>query len=255
MGLLSIISDAFTGKALKEKVEASGKTKIVSNVVIPVTPVSAVASSSILTSISSTIGKIGSAIKSAFVSSPVKTTAVAAGVTVATSAVVASPKAQESIAKTPSSLVNFGTNIGELIEEPSLAKAKEIFVENPLLSSAVAAGVTTAVGVGTAGIISNVANVIATKENTKALGELGQIAPVGATNSTDNLSTQKVPAILETSQNKPYTAETETIEVGTKKRKKYKKSKTTTPSIKQSVNITFDNDKVDNKRYLNRRKL
>lgn len=253
MGLISKAIDLFTGKTLKEKLEAKG-TKLVSNVVIPITPVSVVASSGFLSGISKTIGKVGTAIKSAFVAAPVKTTVVAAGATVATSAIVASPKAQESLSKTPSSLVNFGTNIGELIEEPSLVKAKELITENPVISSLVAAGTVAAVGVGTAGLATTAANVLATKQNTQALEDLQKITPYGATSGTDNLSTTKVPSVLETTQNKPYVAETETIEVGTKKRKK-KKSKVSTPSMRQSVNITFDNDKVDNKRYLNRRKL
>jgi len=105
------------------------------------------------------------------IKSPVQTAKTAAGLgvsAVAISALSSSKKAQAAVIKTPSSLVNFGTNIGKAIDSPSLSNVANIAKENPVLSAAAVAGAALVVG--------KAAGTAATLANTKAIKEGNEIA-------------------------------------------------------------------------------
>lgn len=68
----------------------------------------------------------------------VATAAVAAPVAVGV--LTSSPKARETVVSAPSALTSFGKDVGAFIEEPSVSKAKEVVMENPLASAIVGTG-------------------------------------------------------------------------------------------------------------------
>jgi len=85
-------------------------------------------------------GKLG-AVAKALIPTTIKgkiiggTTALVAG-----GALISSPKARESVPEIIPGLINVGVNTGDFIEDPSLKKAKDIFVENPLLTGIIGGG-------------------------------------------------------------------------------------------------------------------
>lgn len=82
--------------------------------------------------------------------------------------ILSKPKAIEELKKYPSSALNLGQNIEQLAENPSVAGIEKVFKENPILASAITAGLGVA-GVKTA---TSVANIISTERNTSALEKL-----------------------------------------------------------------------------------
>jgi len=89
---------------------------------------------------------------------------VAAAVPIVGSAVLQSPKLQKGLINAPSSLANFGTNVGEFAENPSIEKAKDVFKENPIIAGGIAAAAAATIGGG----IGLAANTLATFSNTRA---------------------------------------------------------------------------------------
>lgn len=81
------------------------------------------------------------------------------------SAVASSSKLQKGIINAPSSLAQFGGNLGSLAEDPTLENLTRVAKDNPVLTAA--AGVTGLLAVGTA--VRGVAGIIATTMNTNAV--------------------------------------------------------------------------------------
>ena len=104
--------------------------------------------------------------------------ALAVAAPVAIGAVVKSSKTREAIADAPSSLFNLGGNVGELIEDPSLEKAGDIFKENPIAAGVLGAAGVAAVGLGAGSLIASLVNTAAVREGTEALKEAGTNAGV-----------------------------------------------------------------------------
>jgi len=82
-------------------------------------------------------------------------------------AVVSSPKIRGAALNAPSSLANFGGNVGALVEDPNLENLKKLATENPLITAGAAAAGLGVLGVGAAGALST----LATRQNTKAIIE------------------------------------------------------------------------------------
>lgn len=74
----------------------------------------------------------------------------------------------------PGKLANVGANLSNLIADPSIENAKNLYKENPLITGAATAAAVVAVGLGTANIISNITNTAAVKANTKATIDAGE---------------------------------------------------------------------------------
>lgn len=170
---------------------------------------------------------------------------------VVATAIISNPKAA---IETPSKILNFQTNVGELIAEPSIEKVKETFMENPIISSGVAAAGVAAAGLATAGIVSSVLNTQAIKEQTKALNsQIPNALPLTPA-STAGLSSKEyqnnVPAPVES---KPLTPATKDISS-----KRYRKArKPLKNNVVQRVNIIVSNKNtstgIRGTRYLNER--
>jgi hypothetical protein len=182
------------------------------------------------------------------ISNPVKTLAVGAGALVAGSALVTSEKAREGVLQLPSSLVNVGSNIGQVIENPSSETIGQLVKENPLIvGGATVAGALIA-GKGIAGAVATFGQTQATKEQTQAIRE--------ATGGSGTLPyTQGGETAVGTSEMPP-TSPTTTISTG---KKRYKRAKVQlSPSVRQSVRVNIVNQNRTsqfNKRYINERIL
>lgn len=88
-------------------------------------------------------------------------------------AVVSSPKLREAALNAPSSLANFGGNVGGLVEDPNLKNLTKLATENPLITAAAGAAGLAVLGGTAAGAISTISarqNTQAIIENTKATG-------------------------------------------------------------------------------------
>ena len=91
---------------------------------------------------------------------------------VVASALLSSSTLRSSVASTPSALVNFGSNIGNLADNPSISNLTKIAKDNPLISGlAVATGL-----VATGGAVRGVAGIIAIAQNTSAIKESNKMA-------------------------------------------------------------------------------
>lgn len=94
-------------------------------------------------------------------------TALLVSAPIVTNALIASPKLREAAINAPDSLANFGSNVGGLVEDPSLKNLEKIAKENPIITTV--AGATGLVALGAAG--RGVAGIVATVQNTQALKE------------------------------------------------------------------------------------
>lgn len=131
--------------------------------------------------------KAAAAVKSVVSSlSPTQKVLAAVATPIAAGAIVSSKKLQSGIATAPSSLANFGSNIGKLVDKPSIKAAKELITENPVLTGITAAGALAVVGGG----IGLAANTIATMRNSSATAKNSQIMEVPTAPAVAQIVTQ-----------------------------------------------------------------
>lgn len=162
-------------------------------------------------------------------------------------------KSIQAVAKTPGALVNVGGNVANLIAEPSLANAKTLISENPIIVGGAAAaaaivGAKTIIPAITTGRLIN-----ATQEQTEAI----EAATAGITVVDKSAEFKTMPYVPAT---EPSTPKTETIKEGvtkpsTKRRKRV--SKSVMPSVNQRVNVIVSNKSLSTgirqtHKYLNR---
>lgn len=81
-------------------------------------------------------------------------------------AVASNPKLITKTAKAPSELASFGSDLGNLLEDPSLSNAAQVVKNSPLISAGIAAGGAALIGGGIAGTIATIQNTKAIKKNT-----------------------------------------------------------------------------------------
>jgi hypothetical protein len=154
---------------------------------------------------------------------------------VAGGALSTSKKTRQAVVDTPSNLVNFGENIGEFVENPSLEKAKDIITENPLIAAG--AGLIGAAALGKAGTIAtSLINTSAIKEQTSILKENAAL-----------------PAVIPTTNNGfsplPVTPSTQVLTAGSTSVKKYKRKVKESPRQTQSLRVNiYNQSKVLNSR-------
>lgn len=175
----------------------------------------------------------------------IKSAAIAAGATIAGSALYTSEKAREKAAEAvlsaPSSLVNVGKNVGEFIEDPSLQKAKDIITENPLIVGGVAAGVIGSAALAAAPLISGALTRSEMQKQTEAFERQAEAAEqllqgVNALSGGNNQLVAEKP--IQTGGEVPQTQAVTTISTGTRRRRRTIKQ---TPSINQRVNVVVQN--------------
>jgi len=172
---------------------------------------------------------------------------------IAISAAVSNPKA---VVEAPSKVLNFQTNVGELLANPSLEKAKETFKDNPLISTAVLGAGAVAVGAGVGGVVASVMNTQAIKEQTKTIKENNTpiVLPLPTSPNTSGVN------VTEIKPAQPATiAQTKTISATTPKtRKKAPRTKKGYQgNVIQRVNVIVSNKSsstgIRGARYLNER--
>lgn len=182
---------------------------------------------------------------SSFVAAPVATkAAVVIAAPIATSAVLQSPKLQKAIVNAPKSLANVGSNVGNLIENPSIENAKKLVTENPIIAGGAALAGIAAVGGG----LGLAANTVAMMGNTKAMKNEMESPPTTAPTDSKALlpspESKLTPVETPVSSVSPKDAPTGQL-VATKsksvtKRKKAKRQ-SRLPSVPQSLNIRVQN--------------
>jgi hypothetical protein len=230
-----VITKEITPQTAKAEVVSTLKTQAVAGALGAslINPASTLAAAKTLIP-KSALGKIGGA----------------AAATATIGAAIRQPAAVgNAITSTPTALANFGGNVADLAVNPSLDNLTKIGKENPLITTAV--GVIG--GVLGAKTLTSVANIVTTERNTAALEDL-------ANNSTNVLPTAStsgngsVPATISTNEGKPIVPNTETIQLGQKKKRKagQKRKTKSNGNITQSIKINFDNDKYDNKTFKKR---
>ena len=102
--------------------------------------------------------------------------ATVAAAPVVASVVLTSPDTIKKAASAPRSAAQFGSNVTEFINEPSVERAKDIVRDNPIIAGGAAALGIGALGAGTAGLIGTAINTRATKQNTEALQNIPGLA-------------------------------------------------------------------------------
>lgn len=158
----------------------------------------------------------------------------AATAVVGGSALVTNPEGTISaLAKAPSSSVNFLSNVGQFIGDPSIERAKDIVTENPLIASGVAIGAGALALKGTGGLL--VAS--------KILGddEISVSAPSAETNLPT--STGGFTSTIPSDAGKPITPQTQTISAGSTTTKRRRKR---TITKQPSINIKIDDRDIYN---------
>ena len=187
--------------------------------------------------------------------------AAAAAVPIVAGAVISKPlETTKAVVEAPANLANLGGNIAELVAEPSLEKAKDIFKENPVLATTAAVATVAAVGLTTAGVVSSVLNTQAVKAQTQALKELptstSSVLPsaVSSAEQTSKEISTSTPTVAQT----PITPATEPLiataggGTSTTTRRRKPASKPTNQYFNQKVAVVVQNrqNNVSSKRYI-----
>lgn len=147
------------------------------------------------------------------------------------------------IAKTPSSLANVGGNIADFAVNPSLETGKAFITENPVIVGAAAAVGAVVLGKTLFPAIATARQTEAIQEQTTAIKEATGNLPTFSTGVT-------TPSYASPVALTPATQEVKPLGTTTTKKKRRSRTKAKPSSVNQRVSIVFDNDKIDNKRYL-----
>jgi hypothetical protein len=183
-----------------------------------------------------------------------------AGAVYGTAILVTSPKAQETVIRTassitPESIFKVGGETGGLIEDFSVNAGIEFLKAHPYLTAATAAAALTAAGFG----LTKIAAIIAAYYQTSAAKKyLDSDIPKEITAFPDIKEGALVPEkTLKSDEVKPLTNQTATITTGKRRRRKVKAA-LISPSVRQSVQVVLSNRNIGyqlNKRYINERIL
>lgn len=193
----------------------------------------------------------------ALIPSTTKGKIVAGGTTLLGAGILAETKKPiQAVSTLPSNIGNFGSNVGKLIDNPTLLQAEKTLKENPLISSIVLGTGAAIVGKGA----TSAFGAVSSYQTKKAVDELS--STIKQNNTANNLlpSAGEI-ALRDTSTNEvasstnsfipqtavtPATTQMTTTKTGISKRKTYKKQQL--QNISQKVNVV-----LGNKTYINRR--
>jgi hypothetical protein len=201
-------------------------------------------------------------VKAVSSASPAVKIATVVGTPVAAGVLISSSKAREGVLDAPSALVQVGTNVGKLIENPSWEGLVDIYKQNPVAAPAVTAAAVGLIGAAAAGAALTIGNITATKANTKSINEatnelMKQAVAAGDIKSARELQdalyklnfpqeAAKVPAVIPTktsaASSVPITPELGAVTkaAGTKAATKYKR-RTTASTGNQSMRVNIFN--------------
>lgn len=214
------------------------------------TGIAAVGASAAATATAAKLGKgIGSTALGVVKKNPI-TTAIAAPIVYG--AIKENPKeAAKVLVKAPSDLANFGSNVSNLIVDPSMENVKETITENPILSAAIPT-------LAAAPLIRSVLPVVTNLQTQKKIEDLKEDLSKNVTAAPSN-QTQSIPATTGSSPTatSPVLPQTQTITAttGSASTKKKKTSRKPLQSkISQSVRVNVVGVSSANritKKYLN----
>lgn len=214
------------------------------------TGIAAVGASAAATATAAKLGKgIGSTALGVVKKNPI-TTAIAAPIVYG--AIKENPKeAAKVLVKAPSDLANFGSNVSNLIVDPSMENVKETITENPILSAAIPT-------LAAAPIIRSVLPVVTNLQTQEKIEDLKEDLSKNVTAAPSN-QTQSIPATTGSSPTatSPVLPQTQTITAttGSASTKKKKTSRKPLQSkISQSVRVNVVGVSSANritKKYLN----
>jgi hypothetical protein len=184
----------------------------------------------------------------------------ALAVPVIAGAVINRPKESiKTVAKAPFELAKFGSDVSSFATNPTIANAKQIVSESPVISSAVA--LTGAVAVAKVGgnVISGILQKEAVQDQTKAIEAQTEVIKSQGSPSLTIPTTQTQPSLSgvsapQVAQTAPLIASTS----GTSSKKRYKARKQTKiPSVNQRVNVIVSSraNGLTNKNYIKREVL
>lgn len=161
-------------------------------------------------------------------------------------AVKENPKeAADVLIKAPGDLSNFGSNVSDLIVDPSLENVKETIKENPVLSVVIPT-------LAAAPVVRSVLPVVTNLQTQEKIEDLSKNLTTAPTTANQ---TQSIPATAGTSPtaNAPVLPQTQTITATTGSSSKKRKRSSRKPlqsKISQSVKVNII-DVYNSKRYLN----
>lgn len=148
-------------------------------------------------------------------------------------------KAAKAAGKTATGLVNFGGNVAGFAENPSIQGAKDIFKENPVISTLLGGAAIAGIGGG----LGLAANTAATFLNTQSTNKNTESGLLGSSDA-DFLPPMTSSDMVAASQ-VPVSAETQTISTGSSSRRKKSKKVAEPMKINNKVNVI-----ISNKNYL-----
>lgn len=152
--------------------------------------------------------------------------------------------AANAVLSTPSGLQNIGTNVGEFAKNPSLATAKKVLYDNPVLVSALGAAGLVGAGIGAASLASTVAtfrNTGAVKESNKLLEQANKSLNQGSPLAGMNLPAASSPEPA----TKPVTRETQVIgspASSSRSVKRKRSNRESIPAVNVRVNLLNQNN-------------
>jgi len=251
-GLLSFLQPSEKVAAERREAVFGTANKAVATAAIGAAGVAAIAAPALIASgaAAKAVTSVASKLWSSFAGAKLSTqAAVVVSAPIVASALATSPTLRSGVANLPSGLVNVGSNIGNLVENPTAANLSSLIKENPVIVGALGAGAVVAGGLG----VGALANTASTILNTKAIKENTKVA------SQDILSTVKpLSPVSDTALVAPAvdsSVKTPIIPSGDKSsiantRKRTKKAKES-PRVTQSVRVynIDDRDKYDRKVY------
>jgi hypothetical protein len=161
------------------------------------------------------------------------------------------------ITEVPSKVLNFQTNVGSLVANPSVSSAVSLVKENPVISSVLLGAGALALGKGVAGTVATISNTLAVKESTKATKEAVAALPTSAAPTEQVIKVTDKSQPLSTVAAVPVTPQTQTVSSGVSKPRKKRSYKAKINAMSQRVNVIVSNkNSVGNtKRYINNRIL
>jgi len=166
-------------------------------------------------------------------------------------------KVAEAVAKTPSALANVGGNIANLVADPSIANAKALVTENPVIVGGAAAVAAIAGAKTILPAVVTSRQIAATEKQTEAIEAATAGISGGGISVIDKSGEMNKPYSIETA---PTTAKTEIVKEGVTKlstKRKKRSIKAAMPSVNQKVNVIVSNRSVSTgirqtHKYLNR---
>jgi hypothetical protein len=152
---------------------------------------------------------------------------------VALGAVIKTPSTLGKVAELPAELGQFGGDVSTFIAEPSLASAKEILKESPIISATLGAVGLVAVGTGVANVVSGVLTRKEMEEQTAIFQEQADLMAQGQSGQLIKEKSLGSGGIAPTQETQDLTP--------SRKRRKSRTAKKT-PSVMQSVRLNIINN-------------